>query len=136
MTTVAAGAAMSRRHASNARLPWPPASDVPERPASEAVLTGGEAGHRAIRGGMIRVGGYGAGLVFAAAAAGLLTRHLGLEDFGRYVVVIALISIVQGISDAGLTIAGQRRYVVCETAAERRVLLGDMLGLRMALTVV
>ena len=48
--------------------------------------------------------------------------------------MIALTAIITGLTDAGLTVVGQRVFVLRETDEERRRLLGDLLGLRMALT--
>ena len=48
--------------------------------------------------------------------------------------VTALTAVIAGLTDAGLTVVGQREYVLRRTAEERHVLLGDLLGLRMGLT--
>ena len=85
----------------------------------------------AIRGGMLRIGGYALGLLFALASIPLLTRHLGVVDFGSYVTVLSLITIVGLISDAGLTIVGVREYSVRDAAARQR-LMTNLLGLRIA----
>ena len=72
------------------------------------VLRTGEAGGMVIRGGVLRGAGYGAGILLGAGTSVLLLRHLGVEDFGRYGVVIALLGIVSGVTDAGLTAVGSR----------------------------
>lgn len=101
-------------------------------PADDA-LTAPDAGARAIRGGSLRVVGYGLSLALTALASVLLTRHLGLEDFGRFMVVIALLGIISGLSDAGLTVIGQREFV--RTRVEgRRSFLGALMGLRLLIT--
>jgi O-antigen/teichoic acid export membrane protein len=66
----------------------------------------------------------------------VLLRYLGVEDFGRYGTVLALVGIVQGISDAGLTATGTRELALCDTEEERRDVLAHVLGLRVALTAV
>jgi O-antigen/teichoic acid export membrane protein len=109
---------------------------TPEVDASDAerVLTDAGAGGKAVRGGIVRIAGYGAGMLFTAGASIALLRYLGVNDFGRYATVTAIIAIVQGITDAGLNVAGQREYVLRRTPEARRELLGDVLGIRLALT--
>ena len=83
-------------------------------PASETphLLDTPEAGPAAIRGGAIRVAGFGAGVAITTLSAALLFRHLGVDDGGRYVTVVALVSIVAGLTDAGLTGIAMRELVV------------------------
>jgi O-antigen/teichoic acid export membrane protein len=97
-------------------------------------LTHPGAGGRAIRGGLLRVGGYLIGLAATALASVLLLRHLGVVDFGRFATVTALTAVIAGLTDAGLTVVGQREWVLRSSAPQRRELLGDLLGLRLALT--
>jgi O-antigen/teichoic acid export membrane protein len=99
---------------------------------SDDLLTAPDAGARAIRGGTLRVVGYGVSLALTAAASLVLTRHLGLEGFGRFMVVVALLGIVGGLSDAGILVIGQREYVRAQEG--RRSLLGVLLGLRLLIT--
>jgi O-antigen/teichoic acid export membrane protein len=99
----------------------------------EHPLTAPDAGGRAIRGGAMRVGGFGAGLLLTAVASVFLLRHLGVERFGQYTTVIAIVALVQGLTDAGLTVVGQRVYVHAD-ALRRRTLLADLVGIRLVLT--
>jgi O-antigen/teichoic acid export membrane protein len=99
----------------------------------EAVLRA-DAGDRAVRGGLLRVGGYGLGLALTAAASVVLFRYLSVAEWGRYVVVIALLGIITGLSDAGLTVIGQRDYVRDTRPDARRAYLSHLLGLRLAIT--
>jgi O-antigen/teichoic acid export membrane protein len=101
-------------------------------PEAHAV-TGPDAGGKAIRGGMIRVTGYGAGLLLTAVASIFLLRHLGVVRFGQYATVVAIVTVVQGVTDAGLTLVGQREYVHAD-AERRRTLLADLVGIRLVLT--
>jgi len=101
--------------------------------APDATLTAPDAGGKAIRGGVIRVVGYGAGLLLTALVTPFLLRHLGVAEFGQYTTVIAIVSMVQGLTDAGLTVVGQRAYVHAD-AERRRTLMADLLGLRLLLT--
>jgi O-antigen/teichoic acid export membrane protein len=88
----------------------------------------------AARGGALRAGGFLAGQLLTVGAVALLFRHLGVADTGRYVTVLSLVAIVQGLTDLGLTTLGVREL---STAPEglRRPLLADLLGLRLAATV-
>ena len=61
------------------------------------------AGSLVIRGGVLRTVGYGVGIVLSVVAVAILIRHLGASDFGRYVTVISLITIVGSLAEAGLT---------------------------------
>lgn len=89
-----------------------------------------EAGGRVVRGGLIRGVGFGISTALGLATAILLLRYLGIEDFGRYATVSAVLGIVAGITDAGLTAVGSREISVARTAAERRQLLDNLLALR------
>jgi O-antigen/teichoic acid export membrane protein len=94
------------------------------------VLDTPAAGHKAIRGGVLRIGGYVAGMVLTLASAPLLTRHLGVEDFGRWVTVLSLVTIVALVADAGMTVVGVREYAIRDDAG-RRVLMANLLALRL-----
>ena len=72
--------------------------------------------------------------LLTVAGAVVLLRYLGVADFGRYGTVIALIGVVQGISDAGLTATGTRELALYDTDAERRDVLAHVFGLRVTLT--
>jgi O-antigen/teichoic acid export membrane protein len=97
------------------------------------ALTAPDAGGRAIRGGAIRVGGYGVGLLLTAIASVFLLRHLGVVRFGQYTTVVAIVTVVFGVTDAGLTLVGQRELVHADPA-RRRTLLADLVGIRLVLT--
>lgn len=97
------------------------------------ILTAPDAGGRAIRGGLLRTAGYGAGLLLTAVASVFLLRHLGVVRFGQYTTVVAIVTIVQGVTDAGLTLVGQRAYVHADVQ-RRRTLLADLVGIRLVLT--
>ena len=97
------------------------------------VLRTGEAGGMVIRGGVLRGAGYAAGILLGAGASVLLLRHLGVEDFGRYGIVIALVGIVSAITDAGLTAVGSRELAILPPS-QRPALMRNLVGLRIALT--
>ena len=102
-------------------------------PEHTDVLRTPEAGGRVIRGGAIRGAGYGAGILLAAGTSVLLLRYLGVVDFGRYATVAALLGIVSGITDAGLTAVGARELAV-RAPADRGVVLRNLVALRLIVT--
>lgn len=97
------------------------------------VLDTSQAGPKAIRGGVLRVGGYAAGMLVALAAAPFVIRHLGVADFGRYATVVSLGTVVASVTDAGLTALGIREYTQRDVAG-RQPLMRDLLGARLALS--
>ena len=103
--------------------------------AEPGLLERPDAGRKAIRGGALRSGGYVVGMALALASAPLLTRYLGVVDFGRYVAVLSLVTVVQLIADAGLTIVGVREYAIRDPA-ERPRLMGNLATLRLLIGVV
>jgi O-antigen/teichoic acid export membrane protein len=97
------------------------------------ILDSSDAGATAIRGSAVRGVGYGVGLLLSAASVPLVVRHLGLEDFGRFVLVSALITLVGGLTEVGLQSVGLREYST-RTGADRDRLMRNLLGVRLALT--
>jgi O-antigen/teichoic acid export membrane protein len=101
---------------------------------TEAVLGAGAAGGKVIRGGLLRTAGYAVGTVASTAASVVLLRYLGPVEVGRYVTVMSLLAIVGGLTDAGLTVIGQREYTIAKTDEERRRLLAYIVAMRIAIT--
>jgi len=99
------------------------------------LLDTAQAGPTAVRGALLRVAGYTAGVILSVGSAALLFRHLGVVDGGRYVAVLALIGIVAGITDVGMTTIGIREMAVRPPHA-REPLMRNLLGLRLVLTLV
>lgn len=102
--------------------------------ASADVLDTAAAGPTTIRGGALRALSYVAGVLLAVGSTSLLIRHLGVVDYGRYITVIALITIVQSFSDSGLVMVGVREYSTREGEA-RDALMRNLLGLRMGVAI-
>ena len=98
------------------------------------VLTLPAAGHVAIRGGITRLVGYGAGTVLGTATSILLLRYLGVRDYGRYATVTAIAGVVGALADLGMGTVVERDYVVVDQQAARRGLIADLVGLRLAIT--
>jgi O-antigen/teichoic acid export membrane protein len=99
------------------------------------VLDTPAAGGRVIRGSILRTASYVAGMALSLVGAALMIRHLGVADFGKYVVVTSLIGVVAGLSEAGMTNIAVREYTT-RTGRDREVLMANLLGLRVAITVV
>ena len=75
----------------------------------------------------MRAGGYAVGTLLALASTPLMIRHLGFEDFGRYVTVMSLVTIVAGFTEAGLNTIALREYAA-RAGAERHAVMRDLLG--------
>jgi O-antigen/teichoic acid export membrane protein len=101
--------------------------------AEPDLLDTPQAGPTAIRGSFLRVAGYVAGVLLSLVSVPLLIRHLGFSDYGRYVTVISLVTIVQGVTDVGLGQIGVREFVT-RPGTERAPLMRNLLGARFALT--
>jgi O-antigen/teichoic acid export membrane protein len=97
------------------------------------ILDRPEAGAKVIRGGAIRGITYAATIVLTGATVPLMTRHLGVADFGRFVTASSVVMIVAGVTEFGLSGIGTREYALA-SPAERRALLANLLGLRTMLT--
>jgi O-antigen/teichoic acid export membrane protein len=106
-------------------------ADTPPR----EILDEPEAGGRAIRGGAIRSVTYVVGILLTGLAVPLMTNHLGLVNFGRFVTATTVVMIVAGVTEFGLSGVGTREYVVA-AHPDRRALLSSLLGLRTVLTVI
>jgi O-antigen/teichoic acid export membrane protein len=107
------------------------ASTEPE--TVDGHLRSGDAGTNAATGGLLRLGSQIVALVLTLGSTILILRHLGEADFGRLALVLALVTIVVGISDLGLSGVGIREWIR-RGPDERRELLADLLGLRLVAT--
>jgi O-antigen/teichoic acid export membrane protein len=102
-------------------------------PAMPDLLDRPEAGAKIIRGGAIRGAAYIATILLTAATVPLMTRHLKVVDFGRFVIASSVVMIIAGVTEFGLSGVGTREYAL-GSPRERRALLANLLGLRTALT--
>ena len=80
----------------------------------------------------MRLAGYAAGVALSIVAAALLVRHLGIVGFGDYVLVTAVMGIVAGLTEAGITGIGVREYCARE-GADRDRAMGTLLAIRVVL---
>ena len=99
----------------------------------EDVLDTGAAGGRAIRGGALFTGTYVLGLLLSIASVPFMIRHLGVVEYGYYVAVSAVVFIIGGFTEAGLTNLGIREYSQLRPG-DREPFLRNLVGLRLVLT--
>jgi O-antigen/teichoic acid export membrane protein len=83
----------------------------------------------------MRLGSYLLNGVLGALGSAFMYRHLGTRDTGTYVTAVTIAGIVAGLSDLGLTTLGTRELAVRDQAGRRR-LMGALVGLRVALTLI
>ncbi len=115
-------------------MPQPATTE--DRASDRSVLSDEHVGRRVIHGSALRGGGFVIANLLTAASAAILLRYLGVVSFGRYGTVLAVVGIVYGISDMGLTATGTREIALARTREESRDILGHTLGLRIAVTTV
>jgi hypothetical protein len=117
------------------RTRWNPGdveTDVERGNASgrnQDLLDTAAAGPAAIRGTALRLVGYGISVVVGVGAMALLFRHLGVDDGGRYVTIIALVGLFGGVTDAGLATIAVRELTV-RFGEDRDAVFRSLLGLR------
>jgi O-antigen/teichoic acid export membrane protein len=99
------------------------------------VLDTAAAGGLIIRGGVLRFGGYIGAIALSVLSTALLTRHLEPAGFSRYTTILSLVAVVAVVTDAGMSNLGTREFAVRD-GANRDELMGDLLGLRVVLTMV
>ena len=109
-------------------------TSLPSTDPPEDMLHTGAAGGRVIRGGMIRAGGFVVGIVFGLGTSALLLRHLGVEDYGKYGTVAALLGLVLALSDGGLTSIGARELSTTPAGPERDRKLSTLMAIRLVTT--
>jgi O-antigen/teichoic acid export membrane protein len=100
--------------------------------AKRDVLDSPHAGALVARGGALRVAGFTLGIALSVVSVVIVTRHLGVVDYGRYQAVVSLAAVVGAIADAGLGTLALREYAQRDGEA-RDALLSTVLGLRLAL---
>jgi O-antigen/teichoic acid export membrane protein len=98
-------------------------------------LDSSAAGERFIRGGSLRLGAYAAGVLASVASVPFVVRHLGKVDWGHYLIVTSLLFIVQAVTEGGVANVGVREFTN-SSESERRLLMSDLLGLRIVLTLI
>jgi O-antigen/teichoic acid export membrane protein len=109
------------------------ADGVTDSPSPTSVLDETTAGGKVIRGSLLRSLSYAASVGLGILSAALMTRHLGVVDFGRYVTVVSIVTLAIGMSDVGMSNIGVREYSVRE-GGDRDRTMRNVFGLRIALT--
>lgn len=104
-------------------------------PTGHDILDSTLAGPRVIRGIAVRSAGYFVGIALALISAPLLTRHLGVADYGSYIVVASVIAVATIFADAGMMAVGVREYSL-RTGGRRSLLLRNLIAIRLAAAVV
>jgi O-antigen/teichoic acid export membrane protein len=94
-----------------------------------------EAGGVALRGSVLRTASYVAGILLSLISARVLIEHLGGPGFGRYTVVIALVTIVSGFTEGGLNSVVLREFATLGEE-RRREMMASAIGMRLILTAV
>jgi O-antigen/teichoic acid export membrane protein len=97
-------------------------------------LSDTDVARRVTRGGAARAASFALGSLLTAIGSIFLLRHLGLVDFGRYGTVIALLTIVGGFTEGGLTTTATRDMALLHGVEDRHTLLRDLLALRVTLS--
>jgi O-antigen/teichoic acid export membrane protein len=104
-------------------------------PGSGDILDSGEAGGQFIRGGLSLTAAYVVNLLLSLAAVPLVIRHLGPAGYGHFAAVTAIIFVVAGFTEAGLTSLGVREYSNRSKQDGAR-LLRNLIGLRLTTTAI
>ncbi len=97
------------------------------------VLDTPQAGPAALRGSTLRTGAYVAGLMLSLISAPLLVRHLGEVEFGHYMTVTALVTIIAGFTEGGLNTVVLRGASTLGDE-QRRAMMRSAIGIRLVLT--
>jgi O-antigen/teichoic acid export membrane protein len=106
--------------------------DTPE--IGPDILDTPAAGPIVIRGAAMRLGGYAMSALLGVAAMALLFRHLGVEDGGRFVAIVALVALFGGVTDVGLATIAVRELTV-RSRRDRHSFFRSVLGLRLVTAV-
>jgi O-antigen/teichoic acid export membrane protein len=99
------------------------------------LLDTSQAGPAALRGSVLRTGAYVLGILLSLVSAPLLIRHLGVAAFGRYVSVLALVTIVSGFTEGGLNNIVLREFATL-SGPRREQMMRSAIGIRIVLTLV
>ncbi len=107
----------------------------PTAAADTDLLNTRAAGPAALRGSVLRTGGYVAGILLSVVAARVLIIHLGVSDFGRYSIVLSLVTIVSGFTEGGLNSIVLREFATL-SGDHKRQMMRSAIGMRLVLTAV
>ena len=99
------------------------------------LLDSHEAGPAAMRGSILRTASYVLSILLSLISARVLITHLGFSKFGRYTLVLALVTIVSGFTEGGLNSVVMREFTTL-SGERRREMMASAIGIRLVLTVV
>ena len=102
---------------------------------SNDLLDSAQAGGAVIRGGALRTASLVGGILLTLASVPLMARHLGVVDFGRYVLATSMVALIAGFTEGGVATLAQRQYAVRE-GADRDRFFRNLVGMRLALSAV
>jgi O-antigen/teichoic acid export membrane protein len=90
------------------------------------------AGAAAIRGSVLQSGAYVLTFLLSLISAPLLFHHLGPTGFGRYTTVVSLVTVIGGLTDAGMVNIALREWTT-RGGEDRRSTMRLLLGMRLEL---
>jgi len=102
--------------------------------ADPDVLDSPQAGGTLIRGTLLRMVLFGGGLFVSLLTVPFLVRHLGPVEYGYYISVTAIISVIAGVTEGGLTNLGIRHYSTETDERARGAIVGNLVGVRLLVT--
>lgn len=89
----------------------------------------------AYRGGLARGASFTVSLLLTTSASALLYRQLGVAATGTYLTIIALVALLRGVAEGGITSLAIREMAVVSPGA-RTALSRNLTGIRLVLTAV
>lgn len=97
------------------------------------VLDTSRAGGLALRGSVLRLGGYSGAMLLALISAPLLIRHLHQTGFGQYVTALSIATIAASLTEGGVNTIALREFA-SRTGHERDAAMRGVLGMRLLLS--
>lgn len=103
-----------------------------DAPAGLGPRTSAE-GSQLIRGAATRVITYATIVLISVLTTAVITRDLGVGQFGRYMTIITVTTLIALVTDSGMTNLATREYALLD-GEHRDQTLSALLGMRIALT--
>lgn len=110
----------------------PPDALEASRPDGD-VIGSSAAGPAALRGSLMLGVSYATSIGLSLISVPLLIRHLGISAFGRYTTVLALVTVVNGLTDAGMANIALREWST-RSGDDRRQTMRSLMGIRLELS--
>jgi O-antigen/teichoic acid export membrane protein len=109
--------------------------DVSDSAPEPSLVQTRAAGAAAVRGSVLQSGAYVITFLLSLVSVPLLFNHLGPAGFGRYTTVVSLVTIIGGVTDAGMVNVALREWST-RGGEDRRRTMRLLLGIRLELGVV